>query len=389
MGALCPAKEEGAVEKPGPPPAANTQKEPVGGFNGNAIKEMHPANIGKQVWSSGTGSAPSNKGPPKSIGSGSSMMTSEDFVWKRYIGNGSYGKVALVAKKDSKKIYAMKILKKSDLNVNSTLDNILTEKNVLMRTESPFIVKLRYSFQDQTCLYFCIDYVPGGELFKYLKKSGKFTFDQTKFYAAEVLLGLEHLHSKLGVIYRDLKPENILVDANGHIKLTDFGLSKEGLKKTNSFCGTPEYLAPEVIEHKGHTHLVDYWTFGCLIYEMLSGHPPFQSKVPEELYRLICAGNFKISSKLDERAKDLIKKLLVINPQQRLGVNGVEEIKNHAFFGGLNWDDVKALKTKAPFLPEVRQEETSEFLYRPTPQQNAGQHVDGFTFVENRQTPNK
>ena len=391
MGAICPSKEEGNAGQPAQPAGGNAQdKQQAGGFNGNNFKEKDPTQIGKPIMSAGTGSLPAFKGPPKSIGSGgSTMVTVEDFAWKKYIGNGSYGKVALVAKKNNDKLYAMKVLRKSDLNVNSTLDNILTEKNVLMKSESPFIVKLRYSFQDDTYLYFCIDYVPGGELFKYLKNQKKFGFEATRFYASEVLLGLEHLHSKLGVIYRDLKPENILVDANGHIKLTDFGLSKEGLKKTNSFCGTPEYLAPEVIEHKGHTHLVDYWTFGCLIYEMLMSHPPFVSKNQQELFKLICAGNLSLAAKMDERAKDLIKRLLVIDPAKRLGANGVDEIKNHPFFAGVNWEETKALKVRPPFVPEIKNEVKSEFVYRATPQMNAGQHVEGFTYVEKNQTPNK
>ena len=144
------------------------------------------------------------------------------------------------------------------------------------------------------CLYYCIDYVPGGELFSYMKKMGKFTVDQTRFYAAEVLLALDHLHNDLKIIYRDLKPENILVDSSGHIKLTDFGLSKSslqlhivGVDVSHSFCGTPEYLAPEIIKSDGHNHMVDYWTFGCLIYEMLVGAPPFRHQNRQLLYEAI------------------------------------------------------------------------------------------------------
>ena len=134
--------------------------------------------------------------------------------------------MALVTKNDNKNLYAMKILKKRDFSVNSTVENAMTETDILMKSQNPFIVKLRYSFQDQVCLYYCIDYVPGGELFSYLKKYKKFSIEQTKFYAVEVLLALDYLHNDLNIIYRDLKPENILVDSNGHIKLTDFGLSK-------------------------------------------------------------------------------------------------------------------------------------------------------------------
>lgn len=144
----------------------------------------------------------------------------------KYLGKGTFGRVALVFKNDTNKHYAMKILKKKDFNVHSTVENAMTEREILMKSEHTFIVKLRYAFQDETCLYYCIDYVPGGELFTYLKKYKKFTLEQTRFYAVEVLLALDYLHNQLNIIYRDLKPENILVDSTGHIKLTDFGLSK-------------------------------------------------------------------------------------------------------------------------------------------------------------------
>lgn len=178
------------------------------------------------------------------------------------MGRGTYGKVALVRKKDNGKLYAMKILKKEDIgNDQKGRENVMTEREILMKSECPFIVRLRYSFQDESCVYYCIDYVPGGELFAYLKKLKKFTVDQTRFYAVEVLLGLDYLHNELNTIYRDLKPENILVDSNGHIKLTDFGLSAINKKETKSFCGTPEYLAPEIIKNDGYTRMVDFWTF--------------------------------------------------------------------------------------------------------------------------------
>lgn len=243
----------------------------------------------------------------------SSHISISDFIWIKYLGKGSFGKVALVQKKDTKKTYAMKIIKKKDFNVPATLEYAMTERDILMRSESNFVVKLRYSFQDETCLYYCMDCVPGGELFSYLKKHKKFTLDQARFYAVEVLLALDHLHTELQCIYRDLKPENILVDSNGHIKLTDFGLSKVGITKANSFCGTPEYLAPEIIKKEGHTQIVDYWTYGCLLYEMLMGFPPFQSSKNNQnvLYEMIIEGKFKLPSKFDENAKSILTQLLV------------------------------------------------------------------------------
>ena len=321
---------------------------------------------------------------------GSNHMTPENFDWLRYLGKGSFGKVALVRKKDNGKHYAMKILKKQDFNVHSTVENALTEKEILMKSENPFIVKLRYAFQDEKCLYYCIDYVPGGELFEYLKKRKRFTLEQTRFYAAEVLLALDYLHNELKIIYRDLKPENILVDSNGHIKLTDFGLSKIGVKTSNSFCGTPEYLAPEIIQGEGHTQLVDYWTFGCLIYEMLVGKPPFSapqnsSKNQKALFRTIQEGNFKLPPTMDESAKSIISSLLVTRPAQRLGSNGTQEIKNHSFFKNVNWEDFKRLNVQPPFIPEIQpiQTDSAGFIYAPTPGNQNGTNVVGFSYREN------
>lgn len=160
---------------------------------------------------------------------------------------------------------------------------LIAEKRVLQISRHPFVVRLRYSFQSETTLYLVMDFCSGGELFTQLRKRGKFTEQMSRFYAAEVLLALEYLHDKLGIIYRDLKPENILLDTKGHVKLTDFGLSKEN-KRTNSFCGTPEYLAPEILLGQGHDSAVDWWSFGCLIYELLAGLPPFSSRNKTQLY---------------------------------------------------------------------------------------------------------
>lgn len=211
----------------------------------------------------------------------------KDFVWKQYIGKGSFGKVARVIKKNTGKEYAMKILKKKDFHSRGSLEYAVTEKNVLQKSQHPFIVTLHYSFQDDVNLYYCIEYVAGGELFKLLKQLKVFPLEQTRFYAAEVLSAMSYLHTELDTIYRDLKPENLLLGSDGHIKLTDFGLSKMGTLKTYSFCGTPEYLAPEIILNRGHSKSVDYWTFGCLIFEMMVGRPPFRNKNQNILFNLI------------------------------------------------------------------------------------------------------
>lgn len=176
--------------------------------------------------------------------------------------------MALVSKNDNKRLYAMKILKKKDFNVNSTVENALTEREILMKSENPFIVKLRYSFQDDTCLYYCIDYVPGGELFAYLKKHKKFNLDQARFYAVEVLLALDYLHNGLNIIYRDLKPENILVDFNGHIKLTDFGLSKSSLLSQQLVTRPPiVFVVPQntwLLRSSPIRVIIKWWIIGPL-----------------------------------------------------------------------------------------------------------------------------
>ena len=184
-------------------------------------------------------------------------------------------------------IYAMKVLKKKEISERQQEDHTKAEREILEKITNPFIVKLHYAFQSPDKLYFVLDFVNGGELFSHLRKEKKFSESRAKFYAAEIILALEWLHSN-NIIYRDLKPENILLDAEGHIKITDFGLSKKGAKKkTYTFWGTPEYLAPEIIIGKGHDKSVDWWSLGSLLYEMLWGRPPFTDKNRKEIFRLI------------------------------------------------------------------------------------------------------
>jgi serine/threonine protein kinase len=208
----------------------------------------------------------------------------------KVLGKGTFGKVMLVRKKDTNAVYAMKVIKKGLIKEYDHIDHTKTERTILGELEHPFLVKLRYAFQSKTKLYMVMDFINGGELFFHLKKSRQFSVERARFYAAEILLGLEYLHSQ-GIIYRDLKAENILLDRHGHIKLTDFGLSKKLFStedyKTFSFCGTPEYLAPEILRQSGHDKAVDYWSFGVLLYEMLSGELPFFSKNRKELYKSI------------------------------------------------------------------------------------------------------
>jgi serine/threonine protein kinase len=206
-------------------------------------------------------------------------------------------------------------------------------------------------------LYFILDYVNGGELFFHLQKEKRFSEDRVAFYAAEILLALEHLHLN-GIIYRDLKPENLLLTNEGHIVLTDFGLCKEGIlkedDKTGTFCGTPEYLAPEVLKGKGYGKAVDWWSYGSLIYEMLSGLPPFYSQDVQEMYRKIMSDKLKFPTGMSDNAKSLLEGLLQRDIDQRL--KEPKKIKEHPFFAKINFDDLFDKKIKPPFIPDVKDE---------------------------------
>jgi protein-serine/threonine kinase len=203
----------------------------------------------------------------------------------------------------------MKILKKKEIEKKNQVRHTMTERRILEALDSPFIVKMDYAFQSKSKLFFVIDYCPGGELFFYLSQIGRFKEDAARFYASNILLGIEYLHSK-NIIYRDLKPENVLVDRDGYIKITDFGLSKENINGSNvaqSLCGTAEYLSPEIIERKGHGKASDWWSFGALICEMLVGSPPFYSTDRERLYRNIKNSEPKLNHPfLSENAKDIM-----------------------------------------------------------------------------------
>lgn len=282
-----------------------------------------------------------------------------DFDIIRCLGEGSFGQVALVRKKDTRKIFALKVIKKKNINKISRVEDALTERNILLASKSPFIVKLQYAFQSERCLYYCIDYAAGGELISLIAKRKRLELHHARFYAVEILLALEHLHEELNCIYRDLKPENVLIDSTGHLKLTDFGLSTIGKEKSTSFCGTPAYLAPEIIKESGHTKTVDFWAYGCLVFEMLVGHPPFKTKAKsvKALYSAILEGKYMMPVKIDEDAKSFITDLLVLNPDNRLGNGGISEVKKHSFFKDIDFEAFKNLSVEPPYIPEPSKED--------------------------------
>ncbi|XP_030172633.1 ribosomal protein S6 kinase alpha-2 isoform X8 [Lynx canadensis] len=266
------------------------------------------------------------------------------FELLKVLGQGSYGKVFLVRKtkgSDTGQLYAMKVLKKATLKVRDRVRSKM-ERDILAEVNHPFIVKLHYAFQTEGKLYLILDFLRGGDLFSRLSKEVMFTEEDVKFYLAELALALDHLHG-LGIIYRDLKPENILLDEEGHIKITDFGLSKEAIdhdKRAYSFCGTIEYMAPEVVNRRGHTQSADWWSFGVLMFEMLTGSLPFQGKDRKETMALILKAKLGMPQFLSTEAQSLLRALFKRNPCNRLGagLDGVEEIKRNPFFMTVDWN---------------------------------------------------
>uniref|UniRef100_A0A1B6HWE6 Protein kinase domain-containing protein n=4 Tax=Homalodisca liturata TaxID=320908 RepID=A0A1B6HWE6_9HEMI len=305
------------------------------------------------------------KEPPPSVDSSTASDSSdcekdlvlEDFDFLKTIGTGTFGRVCLCREKSANKYFAMKILSISDVIRLKQVDHVKNEKNILQQVRHPFIVNMKWHHRDQCNLYMLFEYVCGGELFSYLRNAGTFTTNTANFYASEIIVALEYLHS-MSVVYRDLKPENLLLDRDGHLKITDFGFAKILHDRTWTLCGTPEYLAPEIIQSKGHNRAVDWWALGVLIYEMLAGYPPFFDDNPFGIYEKILAGKIEWPRNLDPVAKDLIKKLLVGDRTKRLGnmKNGADDIKRHRWFKNVNWQDVYQRRLKPPIVPRVTYE---------------------------------
>lgn len=284
-------------------------------------------------------------------------LSIDDFDLLTLVGKGSFGKVMQVRKKDTGRIYAIKTIRKAKIITRSEVTHTLAERSVLAQINNPFIVPLKFSFQSPEKLYFVLAFVNGGELFYHLSKEGRFDINRSRFYTAELLCALECLHG-FNVIYRDLKPENILLDYQGHIALCDFGLCKLEMKdedSTNTFVGTPEYLAPELLKGEGYGKTVDWWTLGVLLYEMLTGLPPFYDENTNEMYRKILTAplNFPGYDIVPPAARDLLTKLLERDPSKRLGVNGSTEIKSHPFFHGIDWKKLLQRKYEPAFKPNV------------------------------------
>lgn len=290
----------------------------------------------------------------------------DDFEVLTVLGKGAYGKVQLVRHKGDGQVYAMKSLSKKLLVEFDLLGRTIVERNTLLRANHPFITAARYSFQSETKLFLVLEYVPGGELFSRLSEERKFSETRVKYYAAQLILAVGYLHS-IGVLHRDLKPENILVDKDGYLKITDFGLVKEkmtGNQKTATFCGTADYIAPEMILGKSYDKAVDWWSIGILIFEMLYGYPPFYDQNTNAMYKSIVRDKVEFPPGGSEEVVDLISKLLEKDPSKRLGSGPTEceEIKQHPFFHGLDWKQLLLKSIPMEWKPEISDKtDTSQF----------------------------
>ncbi|EFJ20048.1 hypothetical protein SELMODRAFT_110120, partial [Selaginella moellendorffii] len=283
----------------------------------------------------------------------------EEFELGRVLGTGSFGRVQVAHHKANKQVCAVKSLSKASIVKTKQACEHSFQKNILQRLDFPYIVNLLGYCQDDRCVHLVMEYVCGGEFFTYLRHTGRFDEATSRFYASQVLLAFEHIHG-MDIIYRDLKPENLLLDEKGNIKIADFGFAKQIDRRTYTLCGTPDYLAPEIILNKGHGKPVDWWAFGVLIYEMLAGYPPFYDDDAIGTYQKILAGKLQFPGHFSRRqtscsAKDLVRRLLTADLTKRIGClkDGVDEIKNHSWFANVKWDNVLAKKDTPPIRPKV------------------------------------
>jgi len=297
------------------------------------------------------------------------VLSVNDFELGKTLGTGSFGRVRFVryTKGGETDFYALKILKKSAIIRLKQVDHIASEKAILMSLSHPFIVNLFGCFHDSRYLYLLLEYVVGGEFFTHLRKAGRFENETAKFYSAGITLIFEYLHAR-NCIYRDLKPENVLLGSDGYLKLTDFGFAKVIEYRTYTLCGTPEYIAPEVLLNKGHGKPVDWWTLGILVYEMVVGYPPFVDDDPMGIYQKILAGKIVFPKFFDKTGRTLVKKLLTADLGKRYGnlKNGVEDIKKSKYLGAMDWTEYLAKALPSPYKPQVKSAtDTSNFEEYP------------------------
>ncbi|KAF7721263.1 hypothetical protein EC973_004990 [Apophysomyces ossiformis] len=297
-----------------------------------------------------------------------SKVTIQDFQLIKVLGKGYMGKVFLVRTNSFPQLYALKAVSKSLLITPRDIEQAKMERDILSslaKIRHPFLVRLHHSFQDANQLFLLLDYHAGGDLATQLALFVRFTPQRCKLYTAEILLGLQELH-RLGILYRDLKPENILLSSDGHLVLTDFGLSKQfepGLsmdnQRTRTFCGTPEYIAPEILQSREYSYEVDYWSLGTILYEMLVGETPFWANSPTEMYRRVVEDELEFPEDIDLVTADFIASLLEREPSRRLGTpngGGPHSVRCHPYFDRLDWSAVYDKRTMPPYIPQLQSE---------------------------------
>lgn len=298
-----------------------------------------------------------------------------DFEVRGTLGAGTFGRVLLVRLRSpsnqtrSVNCFALKVLRKSEIVRLRQVEHVNAERYIMSRVRHPFIVDLYSTFQDSLNIYMLLSYVPGGELFTHLRRAQRFTPDVTRFYLATIVLALRYLHS-FNIIYRDLKPENLLLDSRGYLRLTDFGFAKIVEDRTWTLCGTPEYLAPEIILNEGHGKPADWWACGVLAYEMMVGFPPFFDETAPGIYEKILRGKIYWPKEMDRLSKELIKAFLHPDRTKRLGnlIGGSQDVLDHPWFRGVDWDALERKEIRAPIVPHVSSlDDTRHFSHLPLP----------------------
>ncbi|XP_062522733.1 protein kinase C delta type-like [Corticium candelabrum] len=285
-------------------------------------------------------------------------FSSDDFSYLKVLGKGSFGKVMLAQLKKTGDYFAVKALKKDVVLEDDDIECTMIEKRVLaVGSTYPFLTHLYACFQTEDHLVFVMEYITGGDLMFHIQQSTRFDEARTRFYSAEIVLGLQFLHAK-GIIYRDLKLDNVMLDGEGHVKIADFGMCKEnvmGAATTQTFCGTPDYIAPEIVEGKYYNRAVDWWSFGVLVYEMLVGQSPFTGDDEDDLFESILHDNVTYPRWLSSEAVSFVSKLLDRDPKSRLGMQqDSEPIRGESFFSSIDWKKLEAREIDPPFRPEVK-----------------------------------